>query len=113
MDEVMWTLAPGLHGANCLGTGSPAQTSVMVPNPRLFFLVRRSGAFAAESSSSVRKVEMEERMERDDPGQQAQASNEEVPRIHPNEPAEGAEHPGEDADQPRPPHTEEPAEGAR
>ena len=35
------------------------------------------------------------------------------PNAHPVEPAEGAREPGEDANEPRPPHPDEPAEGER
>jgi hypothetical protein len=41
------------------------------------------------------------------------STTEEVPRVHPTEPAEGAREPGEDADEPLPPHPDEPAEGER
>ena len=43
----------------------------------------------------------------------AEPTTEEGHNANPVEPAEGARQPGEDADAPRPPHPDEPAEGER
>ena len=46
-------------------------------------------------------------------GSGADVTAEELLAAHPVEPAEGSRKPGEDADDPRPPHSAEPAEGER
>jgi len=58
-----------------------------------------------------KSIEVTIMVEKQEPA--AGPATEEGHNDHPLEPAEGARQPGEEADHPRPPHPDEPAEGER